>query len=441
MDENATNWLVGITVSVTKILVVGMVIILSLFTLLLVTVTTSAGAEPAPIVITRDSPPDPEQYTWREVVSGLDLPLYVTHAGDGSGRLFALEQAGYVLLVEDGDINPQPFLDISLLLSDDVFQGGYTERGLLGLAFHPDYSENGWLFISHTDRQGHSVLARYTVSTSDPDHADPASRVELLTVQQPFADHNGGNIVFGPDGYLYMGLGDGGNPQLLNHNSQEPGMLLGKLLRLDVNADRYTIPETNPFVDNPDSAPEVWALGLRNPWRFSFDRATGDLYIADVGQWAWEELNFQPVHSMGGENYGWSAFEGTHPYEDFEETETLYSEMTDPIFEYPHQEGCSITGGHVYRGTALPDFQGVYIFGDYCTGFIRTTYRDPSGNWQTTLFEDSDFIISSFGEDEQGEIYLVDYKGAIYHLEAAKGRVTRAVVTPPNDVPQPQLVR
>ncbi len=419
MNENGTTGLViGVAIAAALLLVLlitgSVVALILLLPTPLPTDTTEASissVEPTPIVIIRTAPPDPTRYVWREVVTGLDNPLLVTHAGDE--RLFAVEQGGYVLLIEDGDINPRPFLDVSLLLSDEVLQGGYSERGLLGLAFHPDYAVNGRVFVSYTNRQGHSVLARYSADA----RVDESSRVELLVVEQPFADHNGGHIAFGPDGYLYMGIGDGGNPEIPNINGQDPLALLGKILRLDVDGDTYTIPETNPFANDATFAPEIWALGVRNPWRFTFDRFTGDLYIADVGQWAWEELNFQPAASPGGENYGWSAFEGTHPYL---EDATLLSAMTDPIYEYSHAAGCSITGGYMYRGAVLPDLQGTYIFGDYCTGIIRTAYQDPAGDWQITLFEDTDFIISSFGEDAQGELYLVDYKGAIYRLEAAE---------------------
>jgi glucose/arabinose dehydrogenase len=379
-------------------------------------------AEPTPIVTARAAPPDPARYTWTPIVSDLDNPLLVTHAGDGSNRLFAVEQAGYVLVIENGQLLPTPFLDVSLLLSDDVFQGGYTERGLLGLAFHPNYEQNGLFFIHHTDTNGDSIVARYEVSRFNANRANPDTRRELLKVEQPFYDHNGGGLAFGPDGYLYISLGDGGNPNLPNTNSQDPGALLGKLLRIDVDHEGdkpYAIPESNPFVNDPAYAPEIWALGLRNPWRFSFDRATGDLYIADVGQWKWEEVNFQPGDSPGGQNYGWSAYEGTHRYLDFDPPEELISPMTEPIIEYPHEMGCSVTGGHVYRGANLPELHGVYFYGDYCNGMVWGAYRDLTGAWQTITFQDTDFVITSFGEDEQGELYTIDFKGVIYRLDAA----------------------
>lgn len=376
--------------------------------------------EPAPVVTTRTEAPNPALYAWEEVAGGFDRPLFVGHAGDGSGRLFVMEQTGFILIVEDGVMRPQPFLDISQMLSDDVFRGGYTERGLLGLAFHPDFAQNGTFFISHTDLEGTSVLARYQVMARDPNRADPASRVELLRVPQPFADHNGGSVIFGPDGYLYMGFGDGGNPELPNYNSQDPGNLLGKILRLDVSdisLDTYVVPDSNPFVGVEGYMSEIWSLGVRNPWRFTFDRATGDLYIGDVGQWLIEEVNFQPADSPGGENYGWSVFEGTRPY--LEDAEPV-SEVVMPVYEYEHFFGCSVTGGYVYRGPSLPDLHGVYLFGDYCTGFVWSMYRDPAGEWRTDLFMQTGSVITSFGEDEAGEVYLADYKGSIYRLTAAQ---------------------
>ncbi|MCL4877317.1 MAG: PQQ-dependent sugar dehydrogenase [Anaerolineae bacterium] len=356
-------------------------------------------------------------YQWVQVVDNLDNPLQLVNAGDGSGRLFVAEQTGYILVIENGEFHQTPFLDISTLIPDSVYHGGYTEQGLLGLAFHPDYENNGQFFISYTNDTGDSVIARYQVSTDDPNVADPNSAQILLTLDQPFPDHNGGNILFGPDGYLYIAFGDGGNPYEPNYNSQNPTTFLGKMLRIDVNAETYRVPEDNPFVNDPNFPPEVWAYGLRNPWRFSFDRVTGDLYIADVGQWLIEEVNFQPAGSPGGQNYGWSAYEGTQRYlMDVQVT----SEVTLPVLQYTHDMGCSITGGPVYRGKNLPNLQGRYFFGDYCNGSVWIASQDESGEWGAELFLNTDFVISSFGEDEQGELYLVDYKGAIYRLEVQK---------------------
>jgi len=355
-------------------------------------------------------------YDWVKVADNFDIPLCVFDAGDGSGRLFVVEQGGKIWIVRDGETLAEPFLNLTDALPPAVPHGVYTEQGLLGLAFHPDYAQNGRFFVSYTNQQGDSVLARYTVSANNPDRADPSSAVILLTVDQPFEDHNGGNIVFGPDGCLYMGLGDGGRPAEPNYNSQEPDLYLGKMLRLDVDADTYRVPPDNPFVNDPAYLPEIWALGLRNPWRFSFDRATGDLYIGDVGQWRLEEVDYQPASSAGGENYGWSAFEASQPYL---EDETLLGVHTPPVLEYGHEAGLSITGGYVYRGAAMPELDGLYFYGDYVNGIVWVAWRDESGAWQSDTFMDTAFVISSFGQDESGELYLVDYKGAIYRLEHA----------------------
>jgi glucose/arabinose dehydrogenase len=376
---------------------------------------TSIFAMAGSIVQSQNAPllPDPAHYQWVEVAKDFDSPIYLTNAGDD--RLFVAEQGGLIWIIEDGEVLLDPFLDISMLLSDDVFAGGYTERGLLGVAFHPDYTENGLFFVSYTDVNGDSVIARYHVSADDPNLADPDSATTILTVDQPFADHNGGYIGFGPDGYLYICFGDGGSLDDPSGNGQKTDTFLSKILRIDVNADTYVVPPTNPFVGNPDYLPEIWAVGVRNPWRISFDRATGDLYIGDVGQADWEEVDFQPADSKGGENYGWSAFQGTHPFKNT----PISSNVTMPVYEFSHVAGCSITGGYVYRGEALPELQGVYFFGDYCTGHIWTMIRDETGMWRIAPFMDSDQVITSFGEDSRGELYTVDYKGTIYRLEAA----------------------
>jgi glucose/arabinose dehydrogenase len=344
-----------------------------------------------------------------EVVTGLQRPLYVTSAGDNSGRLFVVEQDGRIRVVQDGKLLDQPFLDISDQVSRDD-----AERGLLGLAFHPKYSTNGLFFINYTDTKGDTVVASYGVSAGDSNQADPQQMAIIITVDQPFPNHNAGQLAFGPDGDLYIGLGDGGSAGDPHGNAQNPAVLLGKMLRLDVNRGTpYRIPPDNPFIHNSAFAPEIWALGLRNPWRYSFDRATGDLYIADVGQEKWEEVDFQPANK-GGENYGWNAFEGSHPYS---AATHLTQPSVQPVVEYSHADGCSITGGYVYRGQALPGLQGSYLFGDYCSGTIWTTRRDAVGSWQTTLLMNSGRQISSFGEDQQGELYVVDYSGIVLRLE------------------------
>lgn len=355
-------------------------------------------------------------YQWVKVADNFDNPLFVTSASDGSGRLFVVEQTGFILILQDSYLLPNPFLNISTLVPDEVYSGGYSEQGLLGLAFHPDFATNGFVFTSSINREGDSVITRYQVSNDNPNQLDPTSAEIVLTVDQPYPDHNGGNMAFGPDGYLYIGFGDGGKPAEPNYFSQEPNLFLGKLIRLDVDSLPYQIPPNNPFIDQPEFLPEIWALGLRNPWRFSFDRQTGDLYLGDVGQWLWEEINFQPADGTGGQNYGWSAYEADQIYL---EDETLSGgELTLPVLTYSHDEGCSITGGYVYRGEALPALQGQYFYGDYCNGTIWTASQDEDGTWQGTLFMDTDLVISSFGQDEAGELYLVNYKGAIYRLEA-----------------------
>ncbi len=355
----------------------------------------------------------PTPYRLVEVASGFSRPLDLTHAGDGSGRLFVVEQSGQIKIVQDGQVLPEPFLDVSDRISPEALGNGYTERGLLGLAFHPNYAENGFFFIDYTDHNGHTVIARYRVSEDDPNRADPQSAEPILYVQQPYANHNGGQLAFGPDGYLYVSLGDGGSGGDPESNGQNLRTLLGTLLRLDVDTEAgegYVVPEDNPFVDRKDARPEIWAWGLRNVWRFSFDRATGDLYMADVGQNKWEEINFQPADSQGGENYGWNAYEGSHPYSGKEPA----SEVVMPILEYGHENGwCSVTGGYVYRGEALPGLQGYYLYSDWCTGTIWAAQRDENGDWQSLISLESGRQVSSFGEDEDGELYLVDYAGSV----------------------------
>lgn len=364
------------------------------------------------VVTTRSTPPDPSKYQLVEVVSGLERPLYLTHAGDGSGRLFVEEQDGRIWVLKNGVVQTPPFLDVSTLVS----RSG-NEQGLLGLAFHPDYAENGVFFINYTDTNGDTIVARYHVSPDNLDLADGNSAETILFVDQPYANHNGGDLVFGPDGYLYIGLGDGGSANDPQGNGQNRMVLLGKILRIDVDkGSPYSIPADNPFADGVSGAPEIWAWGLRNPWRYSFDRATGDLYIADVGQNRWEEVDFQPADSPGGENYGWNVFEGTHPLSGA----SAPADMVLPIAEYSHQDGCSITGGYVYRGEALPDLQGVYFYADYCFGTIWDIYRDEAGQWQNRVFMDTHHTISSFGEDEPGELYVIDHAGSVLRLEAAR---------------------
>lgn len=375
------------------------------------TATSAPTATPAATATT--APPDVGVVALRleEVAGGLASPSGIVAPGDGSGRLFILEQPGRIRIVDDGNLVDAPFLDIV----DRVTSEG-NEQGLLGLAFHPRYAENGRFLINYTDRNGDTVISAWTVG-QDSNRADAGSESVLLSVDQPAGNHNGGHLVFGPDGYLYVGLGDGGGGGDTYGNGQNGQTLLGAMLRLDVDgAQPYAIPQDNPFVDEPAVRDEIWAIGLRNPWRYSFDRLTGDLYIADVGQNAYEEVNFQPAGSGGGENYGWPIMEGVHCFRG-EGCETAGLVM--PIWEYDHSAGCSITGGHVYRGSRYPTLQGIYLVGDYCSGTIWGLARGEDGNWQSAVLAQTNARLTSFGEDEAGELYLVDRSsGTLYHLAA-----------------------
>lgn len=366
----------------------------------------------ADAIISRDSPPDPAAMQLTAVAVGFHRPIYATHAGDGTGRLFVLEQSGKIWILQDDARATVPFLDVSALISPAALTQRYTEQGLLGLAFHPEYANNGVFFIYYTDRGGNSVVARYQVMPEQPRLADPGSGQIIFRLNQPYPNHNGGHIDFGPDGYLYIALGDGGSANDPLGAGQNRQTLLGTILRLDVDsASPYAIPLDNPFV-NDAALDEIWAYGLRNVWRFSFDRATGDMYLADVGQNQWEELNFQPADSRGGENYGWNVYEAN----------TIFAggsapNHVAPFFAYSHSLGCSVTGGYVYRGSAVADLQAAYLFGDYCTGRIWTSWRDSNLTWQTIELMKTNMAISSFGEDEAGEVYVIDYAGTVYRFE------------------------
>lgn len=346
----------------------------------------------------------------QEVTGGLDTPTKVVSAYDGSGRLFVVEKGGTISIVQNGDVLADPFLDIT----DRVGSGG-AEQGLLGLAFHPDFPRTNLLFFNYTDKDGNTVVSRFTVD-ADAASVDPTSEAVILTQEQPAANHNGGNLLFGPDGYLYIGMGDGGGGGDRYGNAQNGETLLGALLRIDIdNGEPYSIPANNPFVNDDSVRDEIWAMGLRNPWRYSFDRETGDLYIADVGQNQFEEVNVQPADSAGGENYGWPIMEASHCYEAEDCDQTG---LALPVTEYPHDDGCSITGGAVYRGQEFPQMAGVYFFSDYCSGMLwGLTHSD--GEWQTRLLLETGYKVSSFGQDEAGELYLIDMSsGTLYHLTA-----------------------
>ena len=341
--------------------------------------------------------------------SGIKQPTHITNAGDGSKRLFVTEQRGRLLLIKGNMVSQRPFLDIS----DRVSCCG--ERGLLSAVFPPGYKDKNHFYLNYTDRSGDTVVARFHV-TQDPDLADPKSEEVIIRIRQPYANHNGGQLAFGPDGYLYIGMGDGGSAGDPQGNAQDPSSLLGKMLRIDVGPGRkpYAIPPDNPFVQSRTYRPEIWAMGLRNPWRFSFDRKYGDLYIADVGQNRFEEISIEPKGSKGGKNYGWNIMEGLHCYK----TENCDKKgLVIPIAEYDHDKGCSVTGGMVYRGSGFPQLQGLYIYGDYCSGRIWGL-RQAGGEWMNREIKSSGLSISTFGEDEAGEVYVADYgKGNIYRIE------------------------
>jgi glucose/arabinose dehydrogenase len=386
------------------------------------TISIGDGFELAAIATEADTPAttfDPEEnpIATALIFEGLDNPLFVTHAGDGTDRLFVVEKIGRIMVYGPERDEAQVFLDIQ----ERVRDSGY-EQGLLGLAFAPDYAESGYFFVNYTDRNGDTVVARYTLSADDPDLADAESESIVLTLDQPAANHNGGMIAFGPDGYLWIGMGDGGRSDDAFGHGQNPQTLLGAMLRIDVtDADPYAIPEDNPWIEEvwegQEVRDEIWGIGLRNPWRYSFDRATGDLWIADVGQRRYEEVHFVPADQLaeGGLNFGWPIMEGTHCFQ----TATCDTTGLDiPLFDYDHSNGCSITGGYVYRGEAYPELEGVYFFADYCSGRIWAFWTPEEGDPQIELMLESGLRISSFGEDEAGEIYVTDiYGGRVYQLQ------------------------
>lgn len=339
--------------------------------------------------------------------SGFSSPVDIQNAGDD--RLFIVEQAGRIkILNADASINPISFLDITSLISS----GG--EKGLLGLAFHPDYSNNGYFFVYYTDNSGDTQVARYTVDGSDPDIADPDSAFLIIDAAQPFSNHNGGCIQFGPDGFLYIGLGDGGSAGDPGNRSQNLELLLGKMLRIDIDntagGNNYAIPADNPFVGNPNALDEIWAYGLRNPWRFSFDSETDELWIGDVGQGTIEEID-RVSGDEAGLNYGWRCYEGSQPFN----TSGCppQSELTFPVAEYSHSGGnCSITGGYVYRGSIYSDIYGLYFYADYCSGDIGTV--DNSNNQINHGGFGESWV--SFGQDNSGELYISSLSGSIYKI-------------------------
>jgi glucose/arabinose dehydrogenase len=348
----------------------------------------------------------------QEVASGLAQPLFLT-ALPGTGLLAVVEQPGRIRLIDGDQLLPEAFLDITA----KVGAGG--ERGLLGLAFDPQ--EQGTLYVDYTDKVGDTVVERYSWSGR---RADPQSGLPILRVRQPYSNHNGGMIAFGPDGMLRVGLGDGGSGGDPENRAQDTQDLLGKILRIDVRASGvgpdlkprlYGIPPDNPFADGRGGAPEVWSYGLRNPWRFSFDRETGDLWIGDVGQGAWEEIDLEPAGTPGGRNHGWSAYEGTHR---FDHSRAAPGHVP-PVYEYsrrsPH---CAVTGGYVYRGEAIPELRGAYLYSDYCSGHVWTL-QQADGGWSAELALETGLRVSSFGEDAIGELYVIGHGGSVHRIVAA----------------------
>ena len=372
--------------------------------LLLVALAACSGDNPS------DPPPPVESIRLQEVASGLSSPVFLTAAA-GDARLFVVEQPGRIRIVENGSLAAAPFLDIT----DRVLAGG--ERGLLSMAFHPRYAQNGLFFVYYTDRAGDIRVDRFRVS-ADRSRAELASARNVITIPHRDASNpNGGLVAFGPDGKLYLGTGDGGGGGDPRGNGQNPLSLLGKILRLDVDAgDPYGIPADNPFAGRSSARNEIWAIGVRNPWRYSWDRDSGTLFVADVGQNAWEEINAVPG-TAAGLNYGWNTMEGAHCFPAGSDCST--AGKTLPVLEYGRADGCSVTGGYVYRGGALPALRGHYFYADYCQGWVRS-FRVSGGQASDRReWEVGDVgNITSFGEDAGGELYVLSAAGRVFRVVA-----------------------
>lgn len=351
--------------------------------------------------------------TLDEVLVGFTEPVHVTNAGDGTDRMFIVERRGQILVAVDGVVQPEPFLDIQ-----DLVTNWFTEQGLFSIAFHPQFSENGYFYVFYTatpenedvSQAGDNTIARFTVMADDPNRGDLDSMQVLLALPDREVNHNGGQLLFGADGYLYAGTGDEGGWGWSFGNSQDPSSYFGKILRLDVDGgDPYAVPADNPFVGDSDYLPEIWAMGLRNPWRFSFDPQTGDMFIGDVGELAWEEVNRVPA-GESGLNFGWPVLEAHTCFPEDEECDP--SPFVPPILTYPHSEndemhGCSVTGGFVYRGAEYPFLDGIYVFADWCSGRVWGA-SEVDGVWEQHELGRFWMSISSLGQDEQGELYLTD---------------------------------
>lgn len=365
------------------------------------------GAEAAPAAVTWPS------IRLAQFATGLLQPVTITNAGDSSRRLFVVEQGGTIRVIKNGAVLGTPFLTVS----DRIATNG-GERGLLGLAFPPGYGvSKNHFYIYYTNTNGDLVTARYSVS-ANPDVANHDPEQVILTVPHPVnPNHNGGQLAFGPDGYLYLGPGDGGSGGDPPNNAQNTNLLLGKILRIDVETGSpltYTIPTTNPFYNQPGKRGEIWADGLRNPWRFSFDRGNGDLYIGDVGQNCFEEIDVQPGNSLGGQNYGWRQMEGFHNYDTANPSNCNQPTPTPPGLTLPkteiaHSPACAVIGGYVYRGARFFRLKGIYLYSDECSQQVWGLKNE--GGWQTQLLAAAPFTVATFGEDEAGEVYLSDYFG------------------------------
>jgi glucose/arabinose dehydrogenase len=413
---------------------------------LLISLVVLVGAALFGLLTTRSVTAKPEieipAIDFQEIVSGLDYPVHLTHAGDGSGRLFIVEQPGRILIYQNGLVS-LPFLDIRDRVRSPRTDDG-NEEGLLSMAFPPGFgSTKDYFYVYYTNNAGDNQVSRFSLSAI-PEQADPTSEELILYLDHPDqSNHNGGQLAFGPDGYLYIGTGDGGGGGDPDNNAQNPASLLGKILRIDVEMEAqpvftithqvflplapqgtatspmaYRIPPTNPFIELVDYRPEIWALGLRNPWRFSFDLSTGDLFIGDVGQSQLEEIDFQPAASSGGENYGWDLMEGSECYLNLPCDPTQY---VLPVYDYSHtNDNCSVSAGQVYRGDGYPALQGIFFFADFCSGRIWGMENNGTG-WDVQELASGEFIygIPSFGLDENGELYLVYRRadeGAIYRV-------------------------
>ncbi len=425
-----------------KIRIKNIRIWLLLFSIFIVITIVSSSWEQGTALSAADWP----NLSFQSITNNLDYPVHITNAGDGSGRLFIVEQPGNIMIYKSTGLISDPFLDIEARVRSVRSGGG--EEGLLSVAFPPGFgTSKNHFYVYYTNKSGDNQVSRFSLS-SNPDKADPASEKLILYLNHPVeSNHNGGQLSFGPDGYLYIGTGDGGGGGDPFDNAQDPESLLGKLLRIDVemepdpgftpnhrlylpltaqsnsNASQkpYRIPDSNPFVGMPGYREEIWAFGLRNPWRFSFDRSTGDLFIGDVGQSSREEVEYQPSSSTGGENYGWNIMEGSQCYGS---STCDMTGLTLPVFDYSHVSGnCSVSGGFRYRGGDYPGMQGIYFFADYCSGIIWGMQHTQSG-WETQELTQEAYSISSFGEDEDGELYLLDH-------QPNSGSVYRVIQTPP----------